>query len=131
MLVDDNMHYRSMRRQCYRLARDCRAAYAVLHVACSLEEALRRNGSRHGASRLSPELIRKMDAVMEVPDGGQEGTSPPAEFGQPVLRFSTSEERRDHAGPSESIMCECGSVAEDKVRRRAPWSVCVWVWVLL
>ena len=46
LVLDDNMHYRSMRRTYYRLARDARVAVCTLGLPISLELALARNAPR-------------------------------------------------------------------------------------
>ena len=37
VIADDNMQYRSMRYQCFKLARKCGAAYLQIFVQCSPE----------------------------------------------------------------------------------------------
>ena len=50
VLVDDNMHLRSMRQACYRLAAEEGAAFVTVHVSAALSQLLRRNAARSGAN---------------------------------------------------------------------------------
>ena len=43
VILDDTMHYKSMRREAYRYAREFRAAFIVVHVDVSEEECWMRN----------------------------------------------------------------------------------------
>lgn len=73
VLVDDNMQYRSMRRDVYVLARDRRLAYLQLHVACDLAVALARNAERDGLRRVPPAVLERMAGAFEAPQPGRHG----------------------------------------------------------
>ena len=67
LLLDDNMHYRSMRRTYYRLARDARVAVCTLGLPISLELALARNALRPAAQRVAEATIRDMAEALQWP----------------------------------------------------------------
>eukprot|EP00884_Botryococcus_braunii_P015560 jgi/Botrbrau1/2688/Bobra.0203s0031.1 len=46
VIVDDNMHYRSMRHVCYKLARKHGASFAQLYISAQLERAIASNAGR-------------------------------------------------------------------------------------
>ena len=67
VLVDDNMHLRSMRRQIFQIARKHRTDFAILHLRLPLREASARNEAR-GEARAVPEaVLAKMHASFEAP----------------------------------------------------------------
>ncbi|QDZ17999.1 seryl-tRNA(Sec) kinase [Chloropicon primus] len=70
VVVDDNMHLRSMRREIYLVARKHGAALAVLHVNTELPEALERNAKR--PRPLPDHVLVRMHASFEPPGGGWE-----------------------------------------------------------
>eukprot|EP00873_Tetraselmis_striata_P014112 jgi/Tetstr1/434376/TSEL_023477.t1 len=51
VLVDDNLHYRSMRYQCFQVARDAGAAYLAVYLDCDVELAMERNAQRAGCAQ--------------------------------------------------------------------------------
>jgi len=77
VIVDDNAHLRSMRRQMYLLARKHRAAFVILYLETPLSVALESNDTRRdvaeGSSKkndvVPAHVITKMDRDLEVPDG--------------------------------------------------------------
>jgi len=60
VVLDDNMHYRSMRRAYYRLARDLQLAFVTLCLPIDLQEALRRNAQRDAPQRVPASTIEHM-----------------------------------------------------------------------
>ncbi|XP_069681063.1 L-seryl-tRNA(Sec) kinase [Periplaneta americana] len=69
VLVDDNMYYRSMRWQCYQLARRLRLGFCQLYLHCELEDALRRNAGRRDA--VPREVVTRMAERLEPPAGAR------------------------------------------------------------
>ena len=67
LVLDDNMHYRSMRRTYYRLARDAQIAVCTLGLPISLELALARNVPRPTAHRVAEATIRGMADALQWP----------------------------------------------------------------
>ncbi|XP_076461157.1 L-seryl-tRNA(Sec) kinase-like [Babylonia areolata] len=67
VVVDDNMHYSSMRYQYCQVARKYEAGLCIVHVACPLEEALQRNRSR-AEDRVEDSVITAMHQRLEAPD---------------------------------------------------------------
>lgn len=60
VLLDDNAHYRSMRKQAFHLARECGAAFVHVHVDAPLPLALARNAARDPAERVPEPLLLEM-----------------------------------------------------------------------
>lgn len=82
IIMDDNFHLRSMRRDVYKICRDyitdmkkdaernVAIGFTTLHVNTSLEKALQNNEKRLGTKSYIPkETIRKMIETLEPPDG--------------------------------------------------------------
>ncbi|GFH50907.1 hypothetical protein CTEN210_07383 [Chaetoceros tenuissimus] len=82
IIMDDNFHLRSMRRDVYKICRDyitelenadernVAIGFTVLHVNSSLDKALQNNEKRLGIKSYIPkETIRKMFETLEPPDG--------------------------------------------------------------
>jgi tRNA uridine 5-carbamoylmethylation protein Kti12 len=67
IVVDDNMYYRSMRQECYRLARQLGTAYVQVHLQVPLELALQRNRDRQPDMQVPESALRRMAASFEEP----------------------------------------------------------------
>lgn len=67
VVLDDTMHYTSMRLQCWRLARACGSTYCQVHVDCPLALCLERNAMRDKASRIPHEVMERMNSTFEAP----------------------------------------------------------------
>ena len=68
VIVDDNMHLRSMRQACYRVAaEETAAAFVTLHVTAPLEALLQRNAQRPGVECVPEPSLRKIVAELEPP----------------------------------------------------------------
>ncbi|CAN7940357.1 unnamed protein product [Ixodes hexagonus] len=67
ILVDDNLYYRSMRKEWFKLAQNASLGFCQVLVSCPLEEALRRNASRE--LPVPEATIRVMDSKLELPRG--------------------------------------------------------------
>lgn len=67
VILDDTMHLRSMRRECWQLARAASSAYVQIHVVCSLKQALFRNAQRPLAARIPEQVIAKAATMFEDP----------------------------------------------------------------
>ena len=68
VLLDDNLHYRSMRRAYYRIARDARLAMSVVCLPVDVEVAVERDARRVGAARVGAPTIRVMSDALQWPD---------------------------------------------------------------
>jgi tRNA uridine 5-carbamoylmethylation protein Kti12 len=68
ILVDDNMHLRSMRRRCFRIARDCQAAFMIIHFRASLSMSLARNSERISCNKVREVSIQTMASSVEEPN---------------------------------------------------------------
>eukprot|EP00727_Mastigamoeba_balamuthi_P012574 m51a1_g794 hypothetical protein (300) ;mRNA; r:640625-641524 len=74
VVVDDNMHYRSMRRPYYALACAHGAAFCEVYAPASERDALERNARRSGCRRVPEQVVRAMAATLEPP--GAPGSPP-------------------------------------------------------
>eukprot|EP00887_Chlorella_sp_A99_P002838 scaffold6.g2838.t1 len=74
VIADDTYHLRSMRSECYALARAHGAAFAQLHLRCTPGLAARRNACRPPGARVPPGIIDRMAAALEPP--GAAGAPP-------------------------------------------------------
>lgn len=82
VVMDDNFHLRSMRREVYRACQEMlveprpstshqsriEIGFATLYFSSSLEVCLQRNDSRSGKERIPVDVITRMASVMEPPD---------------------------------------------------------------
>lgn len=73
VLLDDNMHYRSMRRAYYRLARSAGLGLCTVCVEVELGEALRRDALRPAALRVGEPTLRHMAEVLQWPQAEVRG----------------------------------------------------------
>ena len=73
IIVDDNMWYRSMRLDVFRIARDARTGFIQAFLDTPLEICLTRNAGRSGSARVPEDTIRSMEAVFEPPGASQSG----------------------------------------------------------
>lgn len=62
------MHYRSMRGECWKVARGAHAAYLQLHLACPLPTALERNEARPLERRVPRDVLLRTAHVFEPPE---------------------------------------------------------------
>ncbi|KAL1499903.1 hypothetical protein AB1Y20_012586 [Prymnesium parvum] len=67
VLLDDNMHYRSMRRAYYQLARRAALGLCTVCVPVDVELAVARDAARPAAARVGGATIRMMAAALEWP----------------------------------------------------------------
>lgn len=67
IVIDDNMYYKSMRYEYYKLAKTYNISFAQLYFKISYKEALKCNQSR-GRNRLPEEVISRMFSKLEPPD---------------------------------------------------------------
>lgn len=67
VILDDTMHYRSMRLQCWKLARVCGSLYCQVYVDCPLDQCITRNATRKVANRVPEAVVEKMGKIFEAP----------------------------------------------------------------
>lgn len=72
VILDDTMHYKSMRREAYRYAREFRAAFIVVHVDVSEEECWMRNSRRDDGDvlKVPREAFERLAAAFDRPGKG-------------------------------------------------------------
>ena len=75
ILLDDNFHLRSMRREIYRSCQEiidvhtrARIGFVVVYCSAPLEVCLRRNDLRSGKEHIPRDIINRMAMVIEPPD---------------------------------------------------------------
>jgi tRNA uridine 5-carbamoylmethylation protein Kti12 len=56
LIADDVLQYSSMRRELYCIARDCGAAFLLVHVRCELETCISRDATRVGIAHIGREV---------------------------------------------------------------------------
>ena len=75
VVMDDNFHLRSMRRDVYRAcqdflvtAPDAIISFSIAYISTPLHVCLERNESREGKHHIPSHVITRMDATIEPPD---------------------------------------------------------------
>lgn len=68
VLVDDNMHYRSMRRAYYRVAREARASVCTLCLPIDTASAVARDAERPEPHRVGQSTITMMAETLQWPE---------------------------------------------------------------
>ncbi|KAJ1621840.1 hypothetical protein T492DRAFT_1066902 [Pavlovales sp. CCMP2436] len=77
VLLDDNMHFRSMRKGAFHLARECGAAFVHVHVAAPLPLALARNAARAPVEQVPVHLLVEMVSTYEAAPSETQGWERP------------------------------------------------------
>ena len=82
IILDDNFHLRSMRRDIYRACQDFLTAaseaiisFSVAYIKTPLHVCLERNNKRSGKQHIPHDIITRMDANIEPPDDSKPYTS--------------------------------------------------------
>lgn len=137
VIVDDNMHLRSMRHACYRVAVEEQAAFVTMHITAPLEMLLARNAERKGVECVPEASLRKIFAELEPPAACTSANAPvkpvvywerdvvklahePAVMStdvDAVVRLSTVS-----AGEAQPLSSEPTALAE------AVWPWLLWAW---
>lgn len=75
VIMDDNFHLRSMRREVYRAcqdflvtAPDAMISFSIAYISVPLDICLARNAKREGKQHIPSHVITRMDATIEPPD---------------------------------------------------------------
>ena len=75
IIMDDNFHLRSMRRDVYRICQEILAihtqaiiGFSTIYFQTPLEVCIERNNTRNGKACIPIDVIRRMDATIEQPD---------------------------------------------------------------
>ncbi len=82
IILDDNFHLRSMRREIYRSCQEiiaihprARMGFVVVYCSAPLDVCLRRNDLRSGKERIPRDVINRMAMGLESPDKSKAGAS--------------------------------------------------------
>lgn len=68
VIMDDTMHYRSMRLQCWKIARLHSSCYCQIYVDCDFSVCCARNAERPPATRLPSAVMDRMRLIFEPPN---------------------------------------------------------------
>ncbi|XP_075226408.1 phosphoseryl tRNA kinase [Lycorma delicatula] len=68
IIIDDNMYYKSMRYEYYKLARKYEISFCQIYLEASLDKALEYNKKRDGVSIVPEQIIIKMNELIEKPN---------------------------------------------------------------
>jgi len=78
IVMDDNFHLRSMRREVYRTCQEILAihtqaiiGFSTIYFQTPLEVCIERNNTRNGKACIPIDVIRRMDATIEPPDASK------------------------------------------------------------
>eukprot|EP00731_Ephydatia_muelleri_P020422 Em0013g149a len=66
VVIDDNLHLRSMRYEYYQMARDYGLGFVEIYLQCPLATALTRNAQR--SLPLPPSTVKRLEETAEPPD---------------------------------------------------------------
>ena len=103
VIVDDTMHYRSMRAECWHIARTTGAAYLYSHIKCPLEIALERNNNRPPGQRVPEHVLKRTAAIFEPPE---EKTSQSCPYDSEKYRVVLHTEKVENIVSSSEIFSE-------------------------
>lgn len=70
IIIDDTMHFRSMRAQCWKLARTYGYGYCQIYTACGSDICLERNRDRNEVAKVPDHVLNRMIEIFEPPDRG-------------------------------------------------------------
>ena len=68
LLIDDNMHYRSMRRAYYKVAREAQLAFCAICLPVAIEEAVARDARRQPPHHVGRVTIEVMAQALQWPE---------------------------------------------------------------
>ena len=98
IILDDNFHLRSMRRDIYRSCQDivkmhpqATIGFSVVYFTTPLELCLQRNNLRSGKDRVPQDVLNRMASIIEPPDE----TKPSASFERFHVTIDNAEENVD------------------------------------
>lgn len=65
LLIDDNMYYKSMRKEIRTISKECGTGYLILYFVASLEQSLQRNRCR--TTKISDDVFLNIATKFEIP----------------------------------------------------------------
>jgi tRNA uridine 5-carbamoylmethylation protein Kti12 len=122
VLLDDNMHYRSMRRAYYKVAREAQLAFCTICLPLPVVEAVARDARRSPPHHVGRATIEVMAEALQWPDPDRfpwEGTairlehwqvSKPAADALSTIRGTVAE--REDGGASSQMLAAAPSAAQ-------------------
>ena len=132
VILDDTMHYKSMRREAYRYAREFRAAFVVVHVDVDEKECWERNSRREDGDvlKVPREAFERLKAAFDAPGkGGYDADEAfdknylvvkPPQKGSNVSSGNSDEKEIEYAAFCESLLDEIYArwLADETPRRK-------------
>ena len=132
VILDDTMHYKSMRREAYRYAREFRAAFVVVHVDVDEKECWERNSRREDGDvlKVPREAFERLKAAFDAPGkGGYDADEAfdknylavkPPQKGSDVSGGNSDEKEIEYAAFCESLLDEIYArwLADETPRRK-------------
>jgi len=132
VILDDTMHYKSMRREAYRYAREFRAAFVVVHVDVDEKECWERNSRREDGDvlKVPREAFERLKAAFDTPGkGGYDADEAfdknylvvkPPQKGSNVSSGNSDEKGIEYAAFCESLLDEIYArwLADETPRRK-------------
>ena len=132
VILDDTMHYKSMRREAYRYAREFRAAFVVVHVDVDEKECWERNSRREDGDvlKVPREAFERLKAAFDKPGkGGYDADEAfdknylvvkPPQKGSDVSGGNSDEKEIEYAAFCESLLDEIYArwLADETPRRK-------------
>ena len=88
VIADDTMHYRSMRAECWKIARLCNAWYAQIYLECPFEVCKMRNSARQGIHAVPEDSLLRLHDIFEAPDDTKAAKYP---FDSFTVRLNSAE----------------------------------------
>ena len=69
VIMDDTMHYRSMRLECWKIARVHSSCYCQVLLDCEFSLCCQRNEQRSGTEKVPSQVMDRMREIFEPPKG--------------------------------------------------------------
>ncbi len=131
VIVDDNMHLRSMRHACYKVAAEEQAAFVTMHITAPLDTLLARNAERNGVEYVPEASLRKIYAELEPPAVCTSTAKPSVYWERDVVKLA--HELADMPTDVDSVVrLSTDSVVEPQTLSSEPTALAeaVWPWLL-
>ncbi|KAL7484883.1 hypothetical protein ACHAW6_010495 [Cyclotella cf. meneghiniana] len=120
IIMDDNFHLKSMRRDIYRTCQEfltelstSTIGFITLYVSTPLEVCIEQNNKREGKQRVPEVVVRRMADVIEPPDPSKPYGSF-ERFHATIQNFSNNDDSHlDNMGPCASMMTQIGQCLQE------------------
>ena len=119
IILDDNFHLRSMRRDIYRSCQEiielhphAQIGFAVVYCTTPLDVCLRRNDLRSGKERIPQDVINRMAMVIEPPDE----TKPCSSFERFHISIDNSDDLAERNDDDRHFLSEIHRCIEESLQ---------------